>query len=79
VVLNLAIWFAIHTVFREVRPLRAYGIGFDAPVLSSVDPWALALALAAGVAIFRFKIGMIPVLAACSGVGILLYLAGPVR
>src|SRR5215207_8667235 len=27
VVLNLAIWFAIHTVFREVRPLRAYGIG----------------------------------------------------
>jgi chromate transporter len=58
---------------------RAYGIGFDAPVLSSVDPWALALALAAGVAIFRFKIGMIPVLAACSAVGILLYLAGAVR
>ncbi len=25
VVLNLAIWFAIHTVFREVRPVRAYG------------------------------------------------------
>jgi chromate transporter len=79
VVLNLAIWFAIHAVFREVRPLRAYGVGFDAPVLSSVDPWALALALAAGVTIFRFKIGMIPVLAACSAVGILLYLAGAVR
>src|SRR3954465_7031990 len=30
VVLNLAICFAIHTVFREVQPLRAYGIGFDA-------------------------------------------------
>ncbi|HKH27066.1 MAG TPA: chromate efflux transporter [Sphingomicrobium sp.] len=79
VVLNLAIWFAIHTVFREVQPFRAYGIGFDAPVLSSVDLWALALALAAGVAIFRFKIGMIPVLAACSAAGILLYLAGAVR
>jgi chromate transporter len=80
VVLNLAIWFVMHTVFREVRPLRgAYGIGFDAPVLSSVDPWAFALSLAAGIAIFRFKIGMIPVLAACSAAGILLYLVGAVR
>ena len=29
------------------------------PVLASVDPWALALSVAAAVAIFRFKIGMI--------------------
>jgi chromate transporter len=79
VVLNLAIWFAIHTVFREVQPFRTYGIGFDAPVLSSVDPWALGLSLAAGIAIFRLKVGMIPVLAACSVAGILLYLAGAVR
>ena len=79
VVLNLAIWFAIHTVFREVRPLRAYGIGFDAPVLASIDPWAFALSLAAAVAIFRFKIGMIPVLAACSAAGLLLYVVGFVR
>lgn len=78
VILNLAIWFAIHTLFREVRPFRAYGVGFDAPVLSSVDPWALALSLAAALAIVRFKIGMIPVLAACSAGGLLLYLAGVV-
>jgi chromate transporter len=79
VVLNLAIWFAIHTVFREVRPFQAYGIGFDAPVLSSVDPWAFALSLIAGVAIFWFRLGMIPVLAACSMAGILLYFVGAVR
>jgi chromate transporter len=78
VILNLAIWFAIHTVFREVRPLRAYGIGFDAPVLASIDPWAFALALAAALAIFRFKVGMIPVLGACSAAGVLLHLAGAV-
>jgi chromate transporter len=76
VVLNLAIWFAIHTVFREVRPLRAFGVGFDAPVLSSIDPLAFALALAAAIAIFRFKTGMVPVLAACSLAGVLFYLAG---
>jgi chromate transporter len=76
VVLNLAIWFAIHTVFREVFPVRAFGLGFDAPVLASVDPWALALSLAAAVAIFRFKVGMIPVLGGCSLAGVALYLAG---
>jgi chromate transporter len=76
VILNLALWFAIHTVFREVIPVRAYGFGFDAPVLTSVDPYAAALAIAAAVAIFRFKIGMIPVLGACSLAGIGLYLAG---
>src|SRR5215208_6687078 len=76
VVLNLAIWFAIHTVFRDVQPLRLYGLGFDAPVLSSVDPWAFALSLAAAIAIFWFKVGMIPVLLACSAAGMLLFTLG---
>jgi chromate transporter len=76
VILNLALWFAIHVIFHEVRPVRGYGFSFDAPVLTSVDPWSLALALAAAVAIFRFKVGMVAVLAACSLAGIALYLAG---
>src|SRR5207302_1939074 len=53
VVLNLAIWFALHTVFREVRPVRGYGMSFDMPLIGSVDPWALALSVAAMIAIFR--------------------------
>ena len=76
VVLNLAIWFAVHTVFHEVTPVRFYGLAFDAPVLWSADPWALALSVAAMIAIFHVKIGMIPTIAACSGAGIVLYLAG---
>jgi chromate transporter len=76
VVLNLAIWFALHTVFRDVTPVHGYGLAFDMPVLSSVDPWALALSVAAIVAIFRFKVGMITTLLACSAVGIVLHLAG---
>jgi chromate transporter len=76
VILNLALWFGIHTVFHEVRSVRGYGFDFVAPVLASVDPWALALSIAAAVAIFRFKIGMIPVLAACSLAGMALYLIG---
>jgi chromate transporter len=76
VVLNLAIWFALHTIFREVTPVRGYGLSFDAPVLASTNLWALALSVAAIIAIFRFKAGMITTLLACSGVGIVLYLAG---
>jgi chromate transporter len=76
VILNLAIWFALHTIFRETAPLRWYGIGFDMPILASINPWAFILSLAAIVAIFRFKAGTIQTLAACSAAGILLYLVG---
>ncbi len=76
VVLNLAIWFAIHTVFRETEPVRAFLLAFDAPKLASVDPWALALSVAAAVAIFRFKVGMIPTLAGSCAAGIVLFLLG---
>jgi chromate transporter len=78
VVLNLAIWFALHTVFREVRPVRGAGLAVDMPVLSSIDPWAFILSAAAIVAIFRFKAGMITTLVACSAIGIVLHLAGVV-
>jgi chromate transporter len=76
VVLNLAVWFAIHTIFRQVTQVRLLPLSFDAPVLSSVDPWALLLSLAAAIAIFRFKVGMIPTLAGCCAAGIVLHLAG---
>jgi chromate transporter len=76
VVLNLAIWFAIHTVFREVYPVRAFPLSFDAPKLASVDPWALVLSIAAALAIFRFKVGMIPTLVGCCAAGTVLFLLG---
>ncbi len=76
VILNLSIWFAIHTVFRAVQPIHWSVLNFDAPVLSSIDPWAFALSLAAAVAIFGFKIGMLWVLAACSLAGIALHFLG---
>ncbi len=78
VVLNLAIWFAIHTIFAEVVPVRGFGFSFEAPVLASVNVWALALSIAAAIAIFRFKLGMIPTLAGCCAAGIALYLAGAI-
>ena len=75
VILNLAVWFALHTWFRDAIPVRDFGLAFDAPVLASLDPWALALSVAAVVAIFRFKTGMIVTLAACATAGVVLHVA----
>src|SRR5258705_4716559 len=78
VILNLAVWFALHTWFHETRSVRTLGVGFDAPVLTSIDPWAFALSAAAVIAVFRFKAGMIPTLLACSAAGIVLHFVGAV-
>jgi chromate transporter len=78
VILNLAVWFALHTWFREARPVRALGLSFDAPVPASLDPWALALSAAAILAIFRFRAGMIPILLGCAATGVVLHWAGAV-
>jgi chromate transporter len=76
VILNLSIWFALHTVFRETLPVRAFGLSFDTPVWSSIDIAALLLAIAAAVAIFRFNIGMLTVLGASCAAGVALRLSG---
>jgi chromate transporter len=78
VVLNLAAWFALHVLFAEVREVRALGLALDVPTLSSANAASLALTLAALLAVFRFKAGMIPVLAACAAAGVLLHLAAGV-
>jgi chromate transporter len=76
VILNLSIWFALHTLFRQTVEVRSFGFAFDAPVFSSVDVPALILAIAAATAIFRFKLGMLTVLAASCIAGVLLRLTG---
>lgn len=76
VILNLAIWFGLHVLFGQVREVRVLGLALEAPVLSSLNVAALVLTLAAAIAVFRFKAGVIPVLAACALLGIGLHLAG---
>jgi chromate transporter len=76
VILNLSIWFALHTLFRATSPMRTFGLWFDMPVLSSVDIAALVLAIAAATAIFRFNLGMLTVLAGSCVAGVLLRLIG---
>jgi chromate transporter len=76
VILNLSIWFALHTMFRETIPVHSFGLSFDMPKLASIDIPALALAVAAATAVFRFRLGMLTVLAGSCAAGVLLRLTG---
>ncbi|MGI8706581.1 MAG: chromate transporter, partial [Sphingomicrobium sp.] len=73
VVLNLAVWFALHTIFAEVFDYRAGPLQVDVPVLSSVTIPALALTIATMVAVFRFKAGPLTVIAGAAIAGVLLW------
>jgi chromate transporter len=75
VVLNLAVWFGLHVLFGQVRKVEGFGMSLDIPVFATIDPAALVLTLAASVAVFHLKIGIIPVLAGCSAAGVLYFLA----
>ena len=58
VVLNLSVWFALHTVFHRIRPYDAGPLHIDVPELSTLDPAALLLAGASLLAMLRFKLGL---------------------
>ncbi|MER9874511.1 chromate efflux transporter [Mesorhizobium sp. M0195] len=71
VILNLAVWFALHVLFRDLHQVDLLGMRLDVPVLGSINIPSLLLTLGAMLAVFRFKVGVIPVLAACSILGVL--------
>jgi chromate transporter len=76
VVLNLAMWFALHTLFRATAPIVLGPIRFDAPLIATLDPWALALTMLAVIAIFVLRAGVIATVLAVSGAGVILHLVG---
>lgn len=76
VILNLAVWFGLHVLFGELRPVAAMGLDLDLPVWSTLDVAALVLVVAAVIAVFRFRLGAVTVLAGCAVAGLVLRLAG---
>lgn len=76
VILNLAVWFAIHVVWREVVRWQAGPITLELPVVHSMDWLAAALAVIALIAVFRLKLGMTTVLAGSAALGLFVHLAG---
>lgn len=70
VVLNLGVWFAIHTLFTRVEDQRFGPMTVPVPDLATFSTTVAAIAVLATVALFRFRIGMLWVLAGGAALGI---------
>jgi chromate transporter len=70
VIANLAIYFAFHTLFRDVSTLTWGPVDLQVPHLDSLKPLSLAVALFAALLLFRAKWSVLRTLGACASVGV---------
>jgi len=70
VVLNLAIWFSLHTLFGIVNEKRIGALVLQVPDLATLDVAAAAIAIGAAVATLRFHAPMLRLIAACAAWGV---------
>ena len=76
VILNLSVWFAVHTLFARTREVRSAGLRMDGPVLETVSWPAVAIAAMAFLLLFRLRIGMLQTLGIAAVAGALWTLFG---
>lgn len=72
VVLNLSVWFFLHTVFAKVTAVRLGPVVLQTPDFTTLSWGALAIACGAMIATFRYHVSMFKTLAGCVVVGVLL-------
>ncbi|MBC7985505.1 MAG: chromate efflux transporter [Sphingomonadaceae bacterium] len=70
VILNLAIWFALHFWFARLDPWRAGPLSLDLPQWASLDPLALALSAGALLLMFGLRWGVGRTLIVCALAGL---------
>jgi chromate transporter len=75
VVLNLALWFALHVLFGNVDEVDWHGVRLYVPDLATLDPAALVLAALAAWLLFRTRLGMVRTLAVSAVLGLVWRLA----
>jgi chromate transporter len=71
VILNLAIYFAMHALFRQVGQWQPLGLAIPFPDLRTIDVPAVAIAILAIVAMFRFHVPMLITLAVSGALGLI--------
>jgi chromate transporter len=76
VILNLAVWFALHVLFARVGEVHAGPLHLLVPGWRTLDVASLLIAIGAAMALFRLKWGMLPTLAAAAAAGVLVRLLG---
>jgi chromate transporter len=76
VVLNLAVWFSLHTLFGTVTTQSSYGMRLFVPHRETVNLASCAVTLLALVLTFYFRKGMAVTLAVSASVGAVLFYLG---
>lgn len=74
VILNLAVWFALQTLFGVVEERNFGRLRLYIPDFSTLDWAALLIAIGAFIALFRLKLNMLITLALSASAGILFFL-----
>lgn len=73
VVLNLAVWFSLHTIFGQVGETHTHGLRLYVPDLATLDITAAAIATGAFVAMFKLRWPMLRTLAVSATLGAALH------
>jgi chromate transporter len=73
VILNLSVWFALHTLFQRLQRLQFGGLHLNIPIWSSFQSAAAVLAATALIATLRFKLAMTWTLLGSAVLGICLW------
>ncbi|MBB4637749.1 chromate efflux transporter [Longimicrobium terrae] len=76
VILNLALWFALHVLFGRMMDVAPLGLRIAFPDVRSLQIAPLVIAIAAAVAIFRFRAGIPAVLTGAALCGLAIRLLG---
>ncbi len=76
VIANLGVYFAVHTLFSETRPVGWSALTLELPVPDSVRWVALTIAVIAAVLLFRLKWSVLRTLGVCALLGLAAGLAG---
>ena len=76
VIADLALYFAVHTLFTTTQPWRWGPLRLEVPELASLRPVPLVIAAAALVMIFRLRWSVPRTLLACAGLGLAASLIG---
>ncbi len=76
VIANLALYFAVHTLFSDTNRTTWGPIGLDLPELDALRPVAATIGAVAFVLLFRLKWSVLRTMGACAALGVLAALAG---
>jgi chromate transporter len=70
VIANLAVFFALHTLFDDTIQTGWGPINVELPVLATIEPVALGIALIAAGLLFKFKLSVLRTLGICAALGL---------